>query len=272
MKLKSSRTLPRYCSDRIRAILLIASASLILLLVLLQSPVLLPPDVDTVTSSRQISDMHPLHVIVTSLPLAIVGFMGIRMLSQIPKKQADRVVEPEIATAYFLFFQALLATSLGAAYYDLLPTPFGLMLDRIPGAIALVSLYCIVLSEYVRPALGTKLLFPLNVYAVFSVTYWYWMTTTASGTAALSAYMLVQLLPILHLPLILLLYEGRGPDRRYYLATFVCYGLAAGAEYLDAGIWDMTEGVISGHCVKHLLAACAGGWVYLMLRQRLSRT
>ncbi|QUJ70064.1 hypothetical protein KDD30_18100 (plasmid) [Photobacterium sp. GJ3] len=272
MKLKSSRALSQYRSDRIRTLLLIASACILVLLILLQSPVILPPDVDTDTSSRQISDVHPLHVIVSSLPLAIVGFMGIRMLSLIPKKQADRVVEPEIATAYFLFFQALLATSLGAVYYDLLPTPFGLMLDRIPGAIALVSLYCIVLSEYVRPALGTKLLFPLNIYAVFSVVYWYWMTTAASGTADLSAYMLVQLLPILHLPLILLLYQGRWPDRPYYLAAFMCYGVAIGAESLDAEVWGMTQGIISGHCVKHVLAACAGGWVYLMLRQRLRRT
>ncbi|KKD00545.1 ceramidase domain-containing protein [Photobacterium halotolerans] len=254
-----------------KAGLLIGSALLLILVVLYWSPIIQPANFYDYADTRPCFGVNNFINVITNLPFALVGFLGIRLLSQIPAKQAAQVIEPEISSAYFLFFQALLATSLGSAFYHLSPDPFGLMLDRIPISLAFINLYCIVLSEYLSPRLGQKLLFPLNVFGLLAVMYWYLMTTYQEGPADLSAYVLVQLLPIVHLPLILMLCKERRPGGRYYLAALVTYGFAKLAELQDTTLYTLTGMWISGHSVKHLLAALAAWWIYRLLQLRTAK-
>jgi hypothetical protein len=46
------------------------------------------------------------------------------------------------------------------------------------------------------------------------------------------------------------------------------YALAKAAEYYDRETFGLTSQFISGHSVKHLLAAMAPLFLYLMLRRR----
>jgi len=48
----------------------------------------------------------------------------------------------------------------------------------------------------------------------------------------------------------------------------VCYGLAKMMELNDSRIFELTNGLISGHTAKHLLAAAASYYIYLMLNKR----
>lgn len=258
-------------SDQLKAGLLIGSALLIIGITLYWAPITQPANFYDYADNHPRFGINNFTNVISNLPFALVGFLGIRLLSQIPSRQADRVIEPEISSAYFLFFQALLATSLGSAFYHLSPDPFGLMLDRIPISLAFVNLYCIVLSEYISPRLGQRLLLPLNVYGLLAVVYWYLMTIYQTGAADLSAYVLIQLLPIVHLPLILMLYDERRPGGRYYLAALVTYGFAKLAELQDTHIYLLTGEWISGHSIKHLLAALAGWWIYRLLQLRTAK-
>jgi hypothetical protein len=96
----------------------------------------------------------------------------------------------------------------------------------------------------------------LVLAGIFSALYWAW--TTQNGVGDLRPYALVQFLPILALPFILLLY------RRYtYLPTaaifwlLAWYILAKLFEHYDGAIFDLTGQLISGHSLKHLAAAAA---------------
>ncbi|MCM0148638.1 ceramidase domain-containing protein [Photobacterium galatheae] len=256
-------------TERLKAVLLITSALVLLILVLSQSPITQPADFYQYADTRTRFGVPNFVNVISNLPFAIIGLLGIRLLSHTPKRQVVQVIEPNVAPAYFLFFQGLLATAIGSAYYHLTPTPFSLMLDRIPICLAFLSLYCIMLSEYIHPRLGQRLLFPLNLYGLLAVIYWYVQARTGDHSADLSAYVLVQLLPVLHVPMILFLYEEKRPGGGYYLAALISYGLAKLAEYLDSELFSLTGEWISGHSLKHLLAALSGWWIYLLLKKRL---
>lgn len=271
MKRKQHGHLVMQRTEKFKAVLLITTALILLVLVLSQSPITQPADYYQYADTRAAFGVANFANVITNLPFALIGFLGVRLLSQISRQHVDRVIEPEVSPAYFLFFQGLIAAALGSAYYHLSPAPFSLMLDRLPICLVFLSLYCLVLSEYIQPSLGQKLLFPLNVYGLLAVIYWYVQTSTGDRPADLSAYVLVQLLPVLHLPLILLLYDEKRPGGRYYLAALMSYGLAKLAEYQDNEVFALTGGWISGHSVKHLLAALSGWWIYLLLKKRLSQ-
>ena len=57
----------------------------------------------------------------------------------------------------------------------------------------------------------------------------------------------------------LLLFRGRGLRDAWLWATLAAYVLAKVAEYFDAAIYGAT-GFLSGHSIKHLLAALAVWW------------
>jgi hypothetical protein len=85
----------------------------------------------------------------------------------------------------------------------------------------------------------------------------YWRMSEAAGVGDLRAYALVQFLPMLAIPALVLLFPN---DKaiihwRAVLAVFVCYALAKAMEYFDAQVLDLLGGAVSGHTLKHLFAA-----------------
>ena len=61
---------------------------------------------------------------------------------------------------------------------------------------------------------------------------------------------------------------GRYGNRIYLLFGMAFYTLAKAVEFHDQEIYALTQLWLSGHTVKHLLAAAAALCVYVMLRRR----
>jgi hypothetical protein len=82
-------------------------------------------------------------------------------------------------------------------------------------------------------------------------------------TDDLRPYALAQFLPMLLIPLMLALLPGRRPAG-LLVAGIVLYALGKGAEVADRAIFAL-GGLVSGHTLKHLLAAAAAvliaGWL-----------
>jgi len=76
----------------------------------------------------------------------------------------------------------------------------------------------------------------------------------------------VQLAPMLMIVAMQVLFAPAYSHRSVLLATLGLYLLAKYAEFHDAGLYALAG--ISGHTVKHLLAAAACASVLLMLRWR----
>ncbi|MCH8072892.1 MAG: alkaline phytoceramidase, partial [Proteobacteria bacterium] len=70
----------------------------------------------------------------------------------------------------------------------------------------------------------------------------------------LRLYGLVQFLPMLLIPAILLTYRSVFDQTRFIWVVFLLYALAKVFEQLDATIYGWGE-VISGHSIKHVCAA-----------------
>ena len=125
--------------------------------------------------------------------------------------------------------------------------------------IAIMALVSIVIGEFVSIRWAAMLLFPLVIIGILSVLYWYWTETTGHGD--LRPYILVQFLPMIALPIILVCFESGFTKTSGYWLLLSAYVFAKIFEHFDGEIL-LATGVISGHTLKHL-AAAAG--IYLLL-------
>lgn len=173
--------------------------------------------------------------------------------------------EPGERWPYAVFFGGLLLTGIGSAYYHWEPGNARLAWDRLPLAITMMGLLAATITERIGLRAGLALLGPLVLLGAFSVAYWHW--TEQRGTGDLRLYALVQFYPIAAVPLMLWWFPPRYTRAGDLLGAAATYAAAKGPELLDG--WFLSLGhVVSGHTLKHLLAALAGYWVVRMLRYR----
>jgi hypothetical protein len=168
------------------------------------------------------------------------------------------------ARAYLVFFAAVAATGLGSAFYHLAPDDFGLMLDRLPIAIAVMALLAIVITERVGVRAGETLLFPLCVLGAASVLYW-------SAFDDLRAYGIVQFGGIAAMLAASALRASRYSRGETIFVAAALYGVGKAFELSDRAVFELT-GVLSGHTLKHLLSAGALSLIlWSVVRRQLSQ-
>jgi len=157
-------------------------------------------------------------------------------------------------SACYLFFTGLILTGFGSGYYHLSPTNQTLVLDRLPMAVAFMALFSFFLSEHINARMGSKLLWPLLAVGILSVLYWIY--TENQGAGDLRLYALVQFLPVLLIPLVLLLFPTHSYQKKYLWYIIGLYALAKVTEHYDHEIMNVLT--ISGHTLKHIFAALTG--------------
>lgn len=200
--------------------------------------------------------------VLSNVGFLVVGALG---LAFVTGAGARVFREPAERWPYAVFFGGLLLTGFGSAYYHWEPGNVRLAWDRLPLAITLMGLLVATISDRIGVKAGSWLLAPLVATAVGSVIYWYW--TEQQGAGDLRLYALVQVYPIVAVPLMLWWLAPRYTRGGDLLAAAATYAAAKVPELLDGWILSVTR-VVSGHTLKHLLAALAGYWVLRMLRHR----
>ena len=194
---------------------------------------------------------------------ALAGLAGLHFLSTEAGRRA--FFDTREAIPYRLFFVAAILVGLGSAYYHLAPDNGRLVWDRAAIALALMSLFAAILCERVSLAAGLRLLPLLLAAGLGSVAWWGW--SEAQGSGDLRAYGLIQLYPMLLIPLLLKLYPPRYSGGRDILIIIGLYLLALLCDLMDRPIAALT-GFVSGHTLKHIVAALAMYWVVVRLRRR----
>ena len=109
------------------------------------------------------------------------------------------------------------------------------------------------------------MLWPLLLVGVLSIVYWH--MTERAGDGDLCPYGLVQFLPMVLIPMILLMFRSRLNGSVFLWANIAAYALSKITEHYDAEIYALT-GTLSGHSIKHVLAAVGTLFIYLALRRR----
>jgi hypothetical protein len=122
-----------------------------------------------------------------------------------------------------------------------------------------------VLGERIGARTGVRLLVPLLLAGAASVLYWRW--SVLQGTENILPYAAVQFGGMAAIVLAVLLFPARYTRGGDFFAAFGLYALAKLAEGMDAEIYALGQ-IVSGHTLKHLLAACAVAWLVRMLYLR----
>jgi len=154
--------------------------------------------------------------------------------------------------AWRCFALALVGTAFGSAAYHLAPADSSLVGDRLPIAWACASLVCAFLGERVDARWAMRRVVAAAL-ALASASVLAWV-----ATGDLRAYLFVQFLPMLLVPLGLAL--RLAPATRpavpatAWWTVLACYAAAKVFELADASVYAAL-GSLSGHTLKHLLAA-----------------
>lgn len=184
--------------------------------------------------------------VATNLPFLLLGVAGLAqwMRRRVPASRAQ----------YLVFCAAVALVGIGSAYYHWSPSTPTLVWDRLPMTVAFMALFSAVIQDRVSERLGRILLWPLVIVGAASIAWWHW--SELAGRGDLRPYGIVQFLPMLLIPLMLLSFSGRGLRADWLWFTLAIYVAAKIAEHFDGPIFAAT-GHLSGHSLKHLLAALA---------------
>lgn len=191
--------------------------------------------------------------VASNLAFLIVGALGLRLCLTRGAGGASR--------SWLAFFAGAIAIAIGSANYHWAPDDATLAWDRLPMTIVFMALFSALTAEHVRPGLERVLLPAAIAVGIASVAWWRYADD-------LRLYAWVQFAPLATIAFLLIAYPARYTHRSYLAYGLLAYALAKAAEVGDATILELTGGFISGHTVKHLLAAVALFAVYRMLSRR----
>lgn len=223
--------------------------------IFMQDPVSQDPTYHHFKDSRDYRDIPNFWNVISNLPFLIVGIMG---LYKLMFREKLKIIN-DIKTIYILLFAGIILIAFGSAYYHLWPDNWTLVWDRLAMALVFMALFSIIISEFISVRAGKIMYIPLILTGVLSVVFWY--VTEVRGEGDLRFYALVQYLPMLLIPVVLIFFRSRYTMIIAYWTVLLVYSTAKLFEYYDAEIYN-TLGFISGHSIKHITAALG---LYILL-------
>ena len=192
--------------------------------------------------------------VVSNLAFTFAGLSGLFFLGS---------HEPQLSGRdkflYTIFFIGVIFTGAGSAYYHFAPDNERLVWDRLPMTVVAMSLLAIVLAERISAKAGIIMLMPLLILGISSVVYW-------QKFDDLRLYGFVMFFPMLLVPILIVLFPVQNSSGMYLAYLIGYYLLAKLCEHFDAQIFA-AGGIISGHTLKHVVAALGLFQVVLMSKK-----
>lgn len=168
---------------------------------------------------------------------------------------------PSAFMSWAILFLGTALVGFGSAYYHWAPDNATLVWDRLPMTVGFMGFFTALLSEHVSEKLERVMLLPALAVGAASVAWWHYADD-------LRLYVWVQLTPLVTILLVVAMFPGKYTHRSYLLYGLGFYVLAKLAEFWDRELFSLTANTLSGHSLKHLLAALGLLFIYLMLRWR----
>jgi hypothetical protein len=241
-------------------ILLLATGALLLLAALFGPPVAQPAHLHHYADQRTLWGVPCALDVWSNLPFALAGLLGGWFLWQAPKGAMSNMQRGMAA----LFFAGLVLTAVGSAWYHLAPDDAGLAVDRHAMAIAFAGILGLLAATQVSERAGAATGLLLLLAAPASVAWWSasgnvlpWLAVQGGGMVVVLAFGLGRPLP--------------GRLQVGWAWVSAAYAAAKVLESNDHAVFDLTDGWISGHAMKHIVAAAAALPIIAALRGAASR-
>jgi hypothetical protein len=200
--------------------------------------------------------------VTSNIGFAIAGLTGLFVVM----RRRTRFEFASERWPYGVFFLGLLLTAAGSVHYHLDPDNERLFLDRLPMMIAFMSLLVSQVVDRISVRVGLALLVPMLLVGIASVVYW--IATERAGAGNLMPYVVLQVYSVVMLLALALLYPSRYTRGGDVYWVFAAYAIAKLLELFDHEVLALGN-LVSGHSLKHLLAAVAGLIICRMLWLRV---
>jgi hypothetical protein len=243
------------------SIILMAVALIVISIVFARGPIPQDPSYHLFADQRTIFGIPNGMNVLSSMAFIIVGAWGIIFLLSLQKQGGMTTLLLE----YLLFFLGIFLSGIGSSFYHYRPGNASLVWDRLPMTMAFMAFLCSMISERIDRRAGAIMLTPLLAMGAFSVGYWAWSESVGRGDLRL--YAVVQFLPLILLPLILILFKAARSYSVPVWSLAAMYVLSKILEHFDQSVYAVT-GFVSGHTLKHVLAAAGTGCIIIMLYNR----
>jgi hypothetical protein len=233
-----------------KTIFLVALSAILVIAVFLLDPIAQDPTYYEFADDRTILKLLNFWNVVSNVAFFLVGGAGLFYL----RSKNRPGVHPDMHVAYVIFFAGVFLTGIGSAYFHYAPGNNTLVWDRLPMTIGFMALFAIIISEYISLRVAKGMLLPLLIIGAASVVYW--GVTEARGAGDLRPYAVIQFLPMLLIPLILVMYRSVYDKTAFLWSVVALYVLSKFFEQVDLAVFEAGR-LISGHSVKHIVAALA---------------
>lgn len=200
----------------------------------------------------------------SNLLFVLAGSLGLGFLHR--ARGRPLFIDSREAVPYRLFFAGVILVGFGSGYYHLAPDHAGLLWDRLAMILAFTAWFAAIVCERVDPRTGLRLLPLLLAAGLGSVAWWGWTEARAIGD--LRPYLVMKVLPMLMIPMLLWAYRPRYTRGWMIVAVIVLYGVALLFDRMDRPVFELTGGQVSGHTIKHVVAAIAALLVAYYLHRR----
>ncbi|TXT35586.1 MAG: hypothetical protein FD135_4821 [Comamonadaceae bacterium] len=184
--------------------------------------------------------------VLTNLPFAVAGLWGVVRVWQ---ASLLRRLDAHWALAA-VFFGGLLVTAAGSSYYHWQPDNYGLAWDRLGMVVAFAGLLGMAVADRISLRGGwVTAVFTLLAGPV-AVLLWYQTGNLLPWVVVQGGGMLLMLALALRQPV-------TGSWGLPLVAVVLLYALAKLLELGDHAVFGWTGGLVSGHSLKHVVAALA---------------
>jgi hypothetical protein len=246
--------------------LIIALTIPVLILTAIEPPIAQDQSYHNFADQRTFFGIPNCFNVVSNFTFLIVGIIGLVFLYRQHQKNYPAFVDKREIIPYLVLFLGITITSFGSAYYHISPNDTHLVLDRVPMTLTFMAFFVITIMERISLKTGLYMLIPFILLGIFSVAYWY--AGDLRGSGDLRLYVDVQFYPLLAMPLIVILFPPKYNPDRWIFGVILLYALSKACEIWDVQIYKIMKGYVSGHTLKHLIAAFASYLVVWVLKHR----
>jgi predicted membrane channel-forming protein YqfA (hemolysin III family) len=247
-------------SARPRAVALLVAVAVAVAVMVLVPRIPQAPEYHAFADRRVLLHVPNALDVLSSAAFLAVGLLGLRVV----RRRSAALPSPADRTPWRVLFWGVVATALGSAWYHLDPRNETLVWDRLPMAVSFMAMLAALASERLGVKSGRRLLWPLVLAGAASVAWWH--VSELRGAGDLRPYLLVQVGALVAIPLLVALFPGPRDSGRAWIVALALYGVAKLLEVADAPVLHALG--VSGHTLKHLVAAASIAWLVRMVWRR----